>query len=234
VTERRCSICAHALVSEVDALLASGTSARQVARMYALARSTLARHARHVPPGERPFAVIRGDDGPTGAPDPLSESFALAARARTPRERLRALEQVRGATRLALRGLRGEVDELHRDLLDSNVASAQAAYRDAPDFETAARALSGWREALLARLEAVRSPGSVAVPIRMALADGEPLGDGGPWQAPAEVYWRGVPRRFRDPERFAVQRILALRFGEASTESVQVYERASGALAWTG
>ena len=147
----RCTICTNPQVSEVDVLLSSGTPIRQVARVYGLARSTVARHARHVAPTSGSLGLIRGGDGPSGTPDPLAEAFLLAERARTPRERLRALE-VRSATRLKLRGVT-EPDREARGLLDDNIAQAEAAYRNAGDFETSARALSGWREALLQRIE---------------------------------------------------------------------------------
>jgi hypothetical protein len=120
---RRCSICSYAQVSGVDALLSSGSAVRQVARIYGLSRTTLGRHAQHIAPTSKRFAVIRGRDGPSGSADPLSEAFSLAERARTPRERLRALEQVRAATKLALRGMDRSEDD--RVLLDSNVRQAE-------------------------------------------------------------------------------------------------------------
>jgi hypothetical protein len=87
----------------------------------------------------------------------LGEAFKLAEKARTARERLRALEQVRRATKLRLRGVT-DLDVGDHELLDNNIRAAEDAYRAAPDFETAARALSGWREALAQRLDAVRRP----------------------------------------------------------------------------
>jgi hypothetical protein len=74
--------------------------------------------------------------GPPPA-DPLEEAFALAERARTSRERLRALEQVRAATKLALRG-RTDITDEDRRLLAANVEEAMSAYRASSDFETQA------------------------------------------------------------------------------------------------
>ena len=50
-----------------------------------------------------------------------------------------------------------ELDSEDRALLDRNITEAEAAYKAAGDFETQARALSGWREAR-PRLDAVRAP----------------------------------------------------------------------------
>jgi hypothetical protein len=99
----RCSICSFPQVSEVDMLLASGTSIRKVSQMFGLARSTVARHRAHIAPASKKFAALRGQDDPLGPTDPVGEAFLLAGRATTARERLRALEQVRAATRLRLR-----------------------------------------------------------------------------------------------------------------------------------
>src|SRR4051812_44219672 len=99
----RCTVCSFPHVGQVDVLLSTGTSLRKVSRMYGVARSTLARHRGHIAAASAPFAVIPGQGDPPGTPEPLSEAFALAEKARTPRERLRALEQVRAASKLQLR-----------------------------------------------------------------------------------------------------------------------------------
>jgi hypothetical protein len=157
------------------------------------------------------FALIRTPDDPFGPADPLSEAIALAARARTPREKLRALEQVRGATKLKLRGV--ELDPEDRALLDRNLAESVAAYEAAGDFETQARALSGWREAILHRLEAVRAPNAVETRLQVTTSDGEPLGEGASVAIAPSDYWQGVPSRFRDVDRFTVERTIKLAFG---------------------
>lgn len=227
-----CTVCGNAQVTEVNVLLASGSPIRQVARMFGLARSTVGRHAAHVAPTSKPFGLIRTGDVPLGPPDPLAEALLLAERARTPRERLRALEQVRGATRLRLRGIEDPDQEAIR-LVDRNVLEAELAYRDSGDFETQARALSGWREALLQRLEAIRVPGSVSVPIVVRLCDGTSLGESAPVSMPLERYFAGVPKRFRDPDRYVVHRTVALSLTGNGTERIKVYEAANGALAWS-
>lgn len=101
----RCTVCSNAQVAQIDALLTSGSSVRAVARIHGLARSTVARHRGHISAARARLAVIQGQGDPLGPPDPLSEAFALAERARTPRERLRALEQIRAASKLRLRGI---------------------------------------------------------------------------------------------------------------------------------
>jgi hypothetical protein len=235
----RCTVCASPQVNEVDVLLGSGSSIRKVARIHGIPRTTLARHARHIAPASTPFGVIRGTDGPSGPPDPLAEALLLAERARTPRERLRALEQVRAATKLRLRGLDPDAED--RGLLNDNVSHAEAAYRDAPDFETAARALSGWREAIIQRLDAVVSPAAIEVPVVVMSSDGTkvegPFSGPGTWRMRPEDYWRGVPKRFRDPGRFVVRRTIKLRWtsdlrGGGRDEEIGVYE-AGDVLVWS-
>jgi hypothetical protein len=237
---RRCTVCDNEQVSEVDALLGSGSSIRQVARLTGVPRSNLARHKRHLAPTSGPFALIRGDGGPDGPADPLAEAFTLAERARTPRERIRALEQVRAATKLRLRGV-SDLDADDHELLDGNVREAEAAFRDAPDFETAARALSGWRESLMQRLDAVPAPEGVPMQYRVAFTDEQghyseasaPRREPATIMMPLEVYFRGVPRRFRDVGRFTVERTIHLGWAPGTgSEDLRVRETATDALVW--
>jgi hypothetical protein len=237
----RCTVCSFPQVNEVDVLLSTGSSIRKVARMYGAARSTLARHRRHIAAASAPFAVIPGHGDPPGTPDPLSEAFALAEKARTPRERLRALEQVRAASKLQLRGV-ADPDAGDRELLDGNIRAAEHAYRAAADFETAARALSGWREALAQRLDAVPAPDGVPVQCVVCFVDdeGNVSEAGGPFRRepvtflePLSAYFAGVPRRFHDPERYRVARTIHLAFApDEGHQDVKVYETASNALVW--
>ncbi|MEX0985354.1 MAG: hypothetical protein WD096_09950 [Actinomycetota bacterium] len=228
----RCTVCTNPLVNELDVLLSTGTSIRQVARLYDIPRTTVGRHRQHVAPSSAPFGVILGEGGSGGPADPLAEAFALAERAKTPRERLRALEQVRAATRLRLRGAE-HVDDEDRGLLDRNVTAAEDAFRRAPDFETAARGLSGLREAILQRLDAVPAPVPVEVPVVVKTAEGTPLGTG-TWPMQPEAYWRHVPRRFRDPERYTVSRVIRLGWGEGARGRVElkVQDKSAGGIAW--
>lgn len=237
----KCTTCAFPQVNEVDLLLQTGTSARKVAQMFGLARSSVTRHSKHVLPASRPFAVLEGQGGSDGPPDPLAEAFLLAERARTPRERLRALEQVRAATKLRLRDADPDADD--RELLDGNIESAMAAYRAAPDFETAARALSGWREAILQRLDAIRQAEAIEVPFIVTHADGtlvEAPAGGKPvvWYMSAVEYWRDVPKRFRDVDRYRVHRVIALQWTAGdhprslSDDKLTVYDLATGAVVW--
>jgi hypothetical protein len=241
-TERpmRCTICSFPQVSDVDVLLSTGTSIRKVSQVYGLARSTVARHRTHIAAASAPFAVIHGQGDPGGTPDPLAEAFKLAERARTPRERIRALEQVRAATKLRLRGV-CDLDPDDHELLDGNVRAAEAAYRDAPDFETAARALSGWRESLMQRLDAVPAPEGVPMQYRVPFTDEQgryseasaPRREPATFMMPLEVYFRGVPKRFRDVGRFTVERTIHLGWAPGTgSEDLQVRENATDALVW--
>jgi hypothetical protein len=204
--------------------------------MFSIPRTTLARHREHVQPLLQRFGVIRGNRGPDGPPDPLAEALQLAARAKTPRERLRALEQVRGATRLLLRG-NPELDEHNRALLDQNVRSAEEAYVAAGDFETAARALSGLREALLQRLVAQPAAQAIEVPIVLTSSDGSPVRTDWLGSADAtmsetpEQHWRGVPVRFRT-DLHVVQRVIHLELSGPGRTEVKIVDRASGVLVW--
>jgi transposase len=232
----RCSVCRFSQVAEVDTLLASGASIRKVAQLYGLSRSTLARHTAHVEVTGSRFSMIRGQGGPPGTADPVEEALLLAGRARTPRERVRGLEQVRRATKLALRGVAADQEGL--ELLDRNIRDAEGAYRDASDFETMVRALSGWREALRARLDSVR-PGTIDVPIEVT-AGGNPLplpgGDPGPgvFRLTSQQYFDGVPRKLHDPDRFQVQRRIQVQLDGESTQELRVFEASTQALVWRG
>jgi hypothetical protein len=216
---------------------------RSVARLYDLARTTLGRHAAHATPTSRRLAVIEGTGGPDGPADPLSEAFKLGERAKTPRERVRALEQIRGATKLRLRGV-SDIDVEDRELLDSNIRSAEAAFRDAPDFETAARALSGWRESILQRLDAAKAPEGVPMQFQLVFTDEEgnlsvvPDRDHRPRREPATFlmpladYFRGTPRRFHDSDRFRVERTIHLAWNGPGREDLKIREVATGGLVW--
>lgn len=82
----RCTVCLKPQVNEVNTLLASGTSVRQVARMFGLPRSNLARHRLHIAPTSTRFGLTEGGARSPGPSDPLPEAFTLAERARTPRD----------------------------------------------------------------------------------------------------------------------------------------------------
>jgi hypothetical protein len=237
----RCSTCSNPRVAEVNTLLQANAPVRHVARLTGIPRSNLARHAAHIAPASRPFGVIRGrhdPDGPADGPaDPLAEAFKLAEQARTPRERLRALEQVRSSVKLKLRGVR-DLDRDDRDLLDAGVAQAMAAFKAAPDFETAARGLSGLREAIAHRLDAVEGADALQTRLAVTRWPGSEPGEGVPLAMSSSSYWAQVPARFRDPDRYLVERVVKLSFavvgrGEPADIAVKVREAATGALVWT-
>jgi hypothetical protein len=129
-----------------------------------------------------------------------------------------------------------EPDPEDRELLDHNIAQAEAAFRDAPDFETAARALSGWREALHQRLDAQPKAHAIEAPVVVTHADGTPIDPPGggtvTWPIDPKVYWHSIPQRFRDRDRFHVSRTITLSLGAPVPEAVNVYDR-EGVLVWT-
>jgi hypothetical protein len=245
-----CSVCSSPQLAQVNALLESGTSIREVARVTSIPRSTLGRHDQHRAPTSAGIALIPVTVGPTERADPLGESFALAERARTPRERIRGLEAVRAATKLVLRG-RTDLAQEDRGLLAANVEDALAAYKAAPDFETAARALSGWREAIAQRLDATDDdePFEVAYPnltfgdgsrpmpgwLQNEFTDGMVTEDNprpGTYTLPAGRYWAGVPQRYRDRTQFVVSRRITLSLAGAVPEEIRVFD-AECVLVWT-
>jgi hypothetical protein len=243
-------VCAFAQVDEVNVLLASGTSIRKVARMFALARTTVARHREHVPELDKPLGLIRTEGGPQGSVDPLEAAYELAGQARSERERYKALEAIRSATALLLRGAKGEPDEQTLEQVERNVQEAEAQYlHGSGSFENTSRALAGLREAHRQRLDAIRAPGSIEVPVTITTSDGTPLaGSRGVWSAAEALYWAGVPARFRDPNRYVVHRRITLRLGGAPNdeellmssavtspvEEIKVFEKERDVLAWSG
>ena len=231
----RCTICASPLVERVNTLIRTGTPIRAVARTTGLNRATLGRHARHLSTAGTRLALIRSDDGsaePPGSPiDPLDEAFALCERASTPREKLRGLEAIRAATRLKLKGL-ADLDKEDRALLQRNIEDATVAYRASGDYETAIRALQGVREALAQLLESSPSEVAVEMPLRILLSTGEQIGEGRALVKPSE-YWAGVPARFRDADRYVVEREIRLALGGAKgTEEVQLRDARTDVIVW--
>jgi hypothetical protein len=130
-----------------------------------------------------------------------------------------------------MRGL-DRPDEAERALLDDNVRQAEKAYRDAGNFDVATRALSGWREALMQRLDATPA-GAIETALVVSLAEGVPMGPPTPVSMAPSHYWDGVPSRLRDAARYTVHRTIALRFGAIRPDvSLKVYEIATNTLAW--
>jgi hypothetical protein len=235
---RRCSVCEFPQVAAVDVLLGSGSSVRSVALTRPGADHRGPPRGTY-DPGQSSLRGDRGHRWPERAGDPLAEAFALAERAKTPRERIRALEQVRGATKLRLRGV-FDLDADDHELLDSNIRAAEAAFRDAPDFETAARALSGWRESILQRLDAVSAPEGIPMQFRLVFTDEEgnlsepaaPRREPATFLMPLADYFRRTPRRFHDPDRFRVERTIHLEWNGPGHQDLKVYEVGSDALVW--
>ena len=233
-----CRTCENPQVGHVDALLAAGSSIRAVARMFAIPRSSLARHAQHVPPLDRKLGLIPPPPPNDTRIDPLAEALALIDRAKTERERLKALEQVRAATALRLREM-GTPDEESLQLLHDNVAAAMTAYRDGGDsFEHAIRSLQGLREAIRQRMDAIQADETIEM--SFALAFHEPGREptiaprpGKPFKMSLALYFADVPKRYHDVERFRVARIIQLAYPPAQGhQDLKVYEVGSNALVW--
>jgi hypothetical protein len=106
LTVATCRTCENPQVER--ALIASGTPIRQLARMTGLARSSLARDSQHVPPADRKLGLVPAPPPEDPRVDPLAEGLALLEGARTERERLKALEQVRAASAERSPPARGE------------------------------------------------------------------------------------------------------------------------------
>jgi len=238
---RECSVCASPQVRTVDTLLGTGSSLREVARISGIPRTTLARHKAHAQVTASKLALIRNEDVPggSGGPlDPLAAALVLSKRARTDRELLKAAEAVRSATALQVRALRGgDLDAAMLEQLDRNIVEAAELYRRVGGFENELRGLAGHREAVRLRLEAVKAPGVIDVPVVVTMADGTPVSgeQAGSWRVTTEQYFRGVPQRYRDPERFIVRRKVELQwpeFGRETVQEVKVYEVETGALVW--
>jgi hypothetical protein len=135
-----------------------------------------------------------------------------------------------------MRGI--ELDPEDRALLDQNIAEAEAAYQVAGDFETQARALSGWREAILHRLDAVKAPDAISTRLVVTYPGSEP-GEGTPIAMRPGDYWRQVPSRFHDPSRFRVERVIRMRYAVVSRQEgdrdVEIKVRdQDGLLVWAG
>ena len=132
---------------------------------------------------------------------------------------------------MALRG-RTDLAREDRELLDGNIEAAIAAFRNAGDFETRARALAGWREALMQRLDATGDPEPIDVPV-VVTYDGTPTGGGAPVRLSPAHYRRGVPQRFRDRSRYAVARTVRLTWEgkDPLPDLVRVYDDA-GLVVW--
>jgi hypothetical protein len=238
-----CRTCQNPQVERVNALIASGTPIRQLARMTAIPRTSLARHAQHVPPADRPLGLVPAPPEDLGRVDPLAAAFELAERAHTERERLKSLEAIRAATALVLRQASGETDEEGLALLEQNISEAELAWRDgSSSFDHAVRALQGLREAIRQRLDAVRAPEGVPMHYRVVFTDeaGKPSESGGPLRGepatflmPLADYFRGTPKRFHDVDRFTVERTTYLSWiGSTGSEELKVRENETGALVW--
>jgi transposase-like protein len=230
-----CKTCSHPAVSQINVALAAGSSVRSVARMFGIPRSSLARHREHVRPLERRLGLL--PPGPPGLDrvDVLAEALSLLQRSRTSRERLKALEQIRAATALQLRAMRDDPDEELLERLERNLDEASAAFRDEEGFEQAVRALQGVREAVRQRLDAVRLAETIELPIEVVWSDGTSV-HGRPAIAPMKLsaadYWKGIPTRYRDADRFTVKRVIQLGWPpEVATETIEIRE--GSALAWT-
>jgi hypothetical protein len=173
-----------------------------------------------------------GSDGPL---DPLSEAFVLGRKAVTARQRLQALEAIRSATKLALKGT--TVDREQTEQLDRNLRDVEREYRDAPTFDLAVRALQGVREAALQKIAPAGPADPVDRELTVADSGGRPLGEPHVYQVSSEEHWRGVPRRYRDLDASTVSRSLQLHLASsharrAPDETIEVRERSTGALAW--
>jgi len=204
--------------------------------MFGVPRSSMYRHASHVPPADRPVIV---PPPPPEDPrvDPLAAAFGLLEQAKTERQQLKALEQVRAATWLRVRELT-EPDEETLEQLEANITAAEEMFRGTEGFEQAIRALQGVREAVGQRLRAVRQAETISysyVIVSSRLNEDGSVTETGRSE-PIEVelsaaaYWRGVPSRYRDATRYRVERDIQLQLDAPGLETITVRE--GDAIAW--
>jgi hypothetical protein len=94
---------------------------------------------------------------------------------------------------------------------------------------------------LAQRIEAVEHPDPIEVRIVLTWPDGTPASPA--WLGEDEVtmletpeqHWRGIPVRFRDRDKYRVQRTTVLGLGNAGqANTVKLYESATGTLVWSG
>lgn len=221
----------------VDTLLGAGSSLRDVARISGIPRTTLARHRQHAQVTASKLALIRTGDVPgwPGGPlDPLAEALALSKRARPTASSSRSR---RPSDPPALsKSAPSAAATLTRMLeqLDANIVEAAQLYRRVGGFENEFRGLAGHREAIRLRLGTVRAPGVIDVPVVVTMVDGTPVsGEQASWRVGLEQYFQGVPARYRDADRFTVQRKVELRWlGGSWKQELSVYEIETGALVW--
>ena len=82
-------------------------------------------------------------------------------------------------------------------------------------------------------MDATKAPKAVRTAWALTLHDGRPVGESGPFDMPFEIYFAGVPSRFRDPETYVVDRAVALSLDRREGgNSIRVRDRADGALVW--
>jgi hypothetical protein len=224
-----------------ETLLATGSSYRSVARLTRLNRASLARHHReHTRPASRRLAIVPGTPKrlDSVAVDPMREALNLLERAKTKREKLKAAQAVRRASWLALRSLGGEPDEDLLQQLDSNVATAAALFREQQGFESALAGLEGVRDSIRARLTATQRSEQIETSMVVTTADGTPRGEPIPYTISLAEHFRGVPARYKDRDRYAIQRVISLKWpnspivDELPDEEIRVYETATSALVW--
>jgi len=231
-----CRTCENPQVDRINALLAAGGSVRGVARMFTIPRSSLARHAQHVEPNDRRLGIVPQAPPEDPRVDPLEEAQALLKAAVTERERLKALEQVRAAVALRLREM-DEPDEEVLELLDESLSLAELAYRSGSrtgSFERSIRGLQGVREAIRQRIDVVRGSEMIDVRFSVTHPDGTLDYESGTYPTPVVRYFAGVPSRFHDHGRYRVDRTIHLAFPpNEATQTLRVYEIASGGLVWT-
>ncbi len=116
------------------------------------------------------------------------------------------------------------------------MAQAERAYRGSADFETQVRALAGWREAIAQRVDAAGSAEPIEVSIVLRWPDGSDAhpawlsGEPATYLESPDVYWAGVPKRYRDLERFECRRRIQLTLPTQPPipDIVRVYSAARG------
>jgi transposase-like protein len=233
-----CRTCDLPARSQIDALLSAGSSVRSVARRFGVPRTSMGRHAQHVPPLDRKLGLIPPLPAQDPRLDPLQEALELLDQAVTERQRLKALEAVRSSTVLRLKELGNHPDEEALQLLDRNVTSAEEAFRDRGEsFEGAIRALQGVREAIRQKISAIKADETIETSYSLSFEgpDGRvvPGPPGKAFKMPVAQFFADVPKRFHDLARFRVARTMYLGFPpDPGHQDLKVYEVGSNELVW--
>jgi hypothetical protein len=98
--------------------------------------------------------------------------------------------------------------------------------------------LQGVRESIRAKLDMVKTDETIETSYVVSFTDSDgkvvvegPLGK--PFEISLDTYFAGVPKRFREVDRYRVARMINLAWQGEGQEDLRVYDVSSSALVWT-